>query len=230
MYRYEIHCHTSEGSACAYSTGAEMAQFYHDQGYDGLVVTDHFYHGNTAVPRDLPWDEWVARFCRGYEGAKARGDEIGLSVFFGWEYSFYNSDFLTYGLGPEWLLQHPDLIHWSIEDYLDRARAAGAAIVHAHPFREAPYVSKMVLIPWRIDAVEVFNGGNRNEADNCRAAWFAAQYGLGETSGSDSHHVGWPRLGGIAVETPFQDCTDLANRIRAKEKFSLIRPEISENT
>ena len=42
MYKYELHMHTSEGSACARNTGAEMVDFYANMGYAGMVVTDHF--------------------------------------------------------------------------------------------------------------------------------------------------------------------------------------------
>lgn len=48
MYKYETHCHTSEASGCGMSTGAEMAQKYKDEGYDGIFITDHFFNGNSA--------------------------------------------------------------------------------------------------------------------------------------------------------------------------------------
>ena len=60
-YRYETHLHTCEGSACASASGAEMARAHKEMGYTGIFVTDHFFNGNTAVPRDLPWRERVER-------------------------------------------------------------------------------------------------------------------------------------------------------------------------
>ena len=84
-FLYETHMHTSQGSACAHSTGEEMARAYHERGYTGIIVTDHFFNGNSAVPKDLPWTERVERFLKGYEQAKATGEAIGLQVFFGWE-------------------------------------------------------------------------------------------------------------------------------------------------
>ena len=62
MYRYETHMHTSQASACASSTGAEMARAHLEACYTGIFVTDHFFYGNTAVPADLPWRERVERF------------------------------------------------------------------------------------------------------------------------------------------------------------------------
>ena len=58
-----------------------MAVKYKEEGYTGIIVTDHFFNGNTTVPRDLPWEERVELFCKGYENAKAKGDEIGLDVY-----------------------------------------------------------------------------------------------------------------------------------------------------
>ena len=108
-YLYETHMHTSEASACAGSTGAQMARAYKEAGYTGIIVTDHFFYGNTSVDRSLPWEEWVRRFCLGYEHAKAEGKRIGLSVFFGWEACYEGTEFLVYGLDQAWLLAHPQI-------------------------------------------------------------------------------------------------------------------------
>ena len=83
MYRYETHMHTMEASACANSSAADMADKYKAEGYDGIFITDHFFNGNSAVPRDLPWKERIELYCAGYENALKRGKEIGLDVFFG---------------------------------------------------------------------------------------------------------------------------------------------------
>ena len=54
-YKYEPHLHTKEASACAILTGAEQARLYKDLGYSGIIVTDHFFNGNTCIPKHLPW-------------------------------------------------------------------------------------------------------------------------------------------------------------------------------
>ena len=46
-YKYETHLHTSETSACAVSSAGDMVRAYADAGYTGIVVTDHFFNGNT---------------------------------------------------------------------------------------------------------------------------------------------------------------------------------------
>ena len=113
-YKYETHLHTREGSACARATAAEQVRSYYEAGYAGIIVTDHFFNGNTAVPRNLPWEERVNLFCLGYENAKAEGDRLGMDVFFGWESGYYGTDFLIYGLDKDWLLKHDDILEWSV--------------------------------------------------------------------------------------------------------------------
>ena len=66
MYKYELHMHTAEGSRCGKSPAAHMAEYYIERGYAGAVVSDHFYKGNTAVSRDLPWREFVEEYAKGY--------------------------------------------------------------------------------------------------------------------------------------------------------------------
>ena len=124
-FLYETHMHTSEGSACACSTGAEMARAYAESGYTGIIVTDHFYYGNTAVDRKLPWQEWVERYCLGYEHAKAQGDKLGLQVFFGWESCYSATEFLVYGLDKEWLLSHPEIKDATVEEQFQLVHAGG---------------------------------------------------------------------------------------------------------
>ena len=137
LFTIETHLHTAQGSACAVSTGEEMARAHKAAGYDAIILTDHFFGGNTAVPRDLPWAERIERYCAGYEQARAVGEAIGLKVFFGIEWAWHGTEFLTYGIGKEYLLAHPEMETWDIPTYLTNVRAAGAFVSHAHPFRQA---------------------------------------------------------------------------------------------
>ena len=68
-YLYETHMHTAEASACATGTGAEMVRAYAEFGYSGVIITDHFFNGNTSIPEYLPWEKRIELFCKGYENA-----------------------------------------------------------------------------------------------------------------------------------------------------------------
>lgn len=211
-YRYEPHLHTCEVSKCASSSGAEFARHFKSLGYAGIFVTDHFLNGNTMVPEELPWPDRVNLFCKGYDEAAAEGGRIGLDVFFGWEYSYGWAHFLTYGLGKDWLLSHPDLMGWDLMKYFDKVHADGGFIVHAHPFREG--VDLVHLVPGKTDAVEVVNGG-RAEEFNRHARDYAVSHGLHATAGSDIHSTKQRRLCGISCGVRIKDAYDYIAALRS---------------
>ena len=76
-FLYETHMHTCQASACGKATGREQARVYKEAGFTGIIITDHFFGGNTAVNRELPWEERIDLFFRGYEDAREEGERIG---------------------------------------------------------------------------------------------------------------------------------------------------------
>lgn len=186
-FKIETHLHTAEASACATATGAEQAVFRKKDGYDGIIVTDHFYRGNTRADRSKPWEDFIDEFCSGYENAKKKGDEIGLKVFFGWEENFDGAEMLVYGLDKEWLKRHPEMVNWTPEEHYRNIHEAGGFVVQAHPYRMRWYNKGIHLYPRFCDAAEVENKGNE-PPENVRAKRYAADFGLPMTGGSDIHH------------------------------------------
>ena len=197
IYRYDTHVHTEEGSACASARGADMVNAHIKAGYRGMIVTDHFFNGNTAVPENIPWELRVELFVKGFENAAEEAKGKDFDVFFGWEYSLHGTDFLTYGLDKDFLLKHPDILDWPIKEYFHKVHEAGGFISHAHPFREAFYIEELRLFPDHVDAVEVINASHTNPEFNEKALAYAKKHGLIQTSGSDSHHVDGIFGGGI---------------------------------
>lgn len=227
-YLYETHMHTSEASACAHNTGSEMAEAYAAAGYTGIIITDHFVGGNTAVDRNLPWTEWVERYCLGYEHAKEAGERLGLQVFFGWEAGFWGTEFLVYGLDKEWLLNHPEIQDVTVEEQMDLVHAGGGIISHAHPFREASYIPEIRLYPKFVDAVEGLNASHSgaklahvHPEYNDRAIVYAREYGLPMTAGSDQHSVDmlW---GGMAFPRKLRDIGDFCHAVLNREATELL--------
>lgn len=222
-FKYDTHVHTSEASGCARTTGAEMADAYKAKGYDGIMITDHFFNGNSAIPRKLPWEEKIDLFCRGYENAKKRGDEIGLTVLFGWEYTCSGgSDFLTYGLDKQWLKNHQEMMDIEIWEYAALVHKSGGFIVHAHPFRIWDYIKRLSLIPNDVDAVEAINSGGNLPEHNVRATWYAESYGLPMTAGSDSHNANDLPGGGIITDTEIKTIGDYYDVLKNNRIIKLL--------
>ena len=216
MYKLETHMHTKETSGCAISSAKEMVNAYKMLGYDGIIVTDHFVNGNTTVDTSLSWQEQINAHCKGYENAKAQGDKIGLDVYFGFEYSFYGTDFLTYGVDKNFLIAHPEIMNMQGYEYIDFIHENGGMVVEAHPFRQAFYIKTIRLYPSRIDAIEVSNTSNREEVWNERARLFAESYDLPMTGGSDAHRTDKIK-GGMIFENNVNDIFDYIDFVKSKQ-------------
>jgi len=216
IYKYDTHVHTSEASACASLSGAGYIKLYQKLGYDGIIITDHFFSGNTAIPKDLPWNERIELFCSGYESAKREGDRQGFPVFFGLETRFDGDEYLIYGLSKDWLLDHPDMPGWSRCEQFERVDADGGLVVHAHPFRERKYIPEILLAPYHVHAVEVANFGNPPEFDG-RAYHYAKHYALPMTAGSDIHSEAMAGKGtmGVSFDEPLLTIHDFVSRVKA---------------
>jgi len=216
-YKYETHMHTAEVSACAVKFAAQQVAAYKDRGYAGIIITDHFVNGYTTCPKDLPWDKKMHFFKKGYDEAKRMGDKVGLDVFLGWEFTIRGSDFLTYGLGLEFLLAHPGIDKFGIEKYSALVRENGGFLAQAHPYRDEYYIDHPFPVePQFIDAVEVFNVMDR-PSSNKKAFEFALQNNLPMQSGTDDHGRGNNLYSGIITETKAESIYDIINAIKSRQ-------------
>lgn len=233
-YAYETHMHTSQGSKCGRNTGAEMAKAYYEAGYAGIIITDHFYYGNTAPDRDLPWNDWVNEYCKGYEDAKAYGDVVGLDVFFGWEAGYDGTEFLIYGLDKQWLLSHPEIKDATVLEQFELVHKAGGIVIHAHPFREEFYIPEVRLFPEYVDGVEQTNMAHFHKKDitagymfNEKAEKYASEHDFPVTCGSDMHSTDlW--YGGMAFTHRLKDIYDFNNSVMNRDCVLLTGDRINE--
>ena len=205
--------HTSEGSKCSRLTAVEQVHQYKDAGYDGVIITDHFVNGNSSVDRTLPWIEQMRIQFSGFRAASIEGDRIGLKVFEGIEFAYNGTEFIVLGLGEDWFICHEETKDMSPDQFLPIFREAGAAVIHAHPYREAPYIHETRLYPNLVDAVEGFNLQNAPEWNN-KAFEYAQVNNLPITAGSDCHHIGNYGAGIELVEEP-RDINDLVRIIKS---------------
>lgn len=226
MYRYETHLHTVEASACGITPGREYPAIFKQRGYDGIFITDHFFHGNTRPSRELPWPDYVEAYMKGYEEAKKAGDEIGFKVFFGIEENFEGDEFLIYGVDKAFLLAHPEIPHWTREEMIKAVHDAGGAMMQAHPFRDRDYIKKIHLYSEEVDGIEGINTANTAN-DNLAALCYALKYQMMIQAGSDTHDkakIG-DLNGGILYEKPITSAQDYAERLRRRERPKIFYPE-----
>ena len=195
-YLYETHLHTIEGSACSDTPGKEYIAHMKRIGYSGIIVTDHFYNGNTAVPRTLPWNEWVENYCLGYEHAYEAAKGQDFDVFFGIEINFEGDEYLLYGIDKEWLLKTPEIIHMTRPELHKAVNAVGGIMLQAHPYRERGYLSTIHLAPNDVDGIEGFNAENPDH-QNSLGFRYGKEHGFLMSGGSDIHHLTQKHMGGM---------------------------------
>lgn len=216
-FLYETHMHTSESSKCGQSSAAQQVRAYKKRGYSGIIITDHFINGHCTCPRHLPWHEKMRHSISGYTAAKKEGDKCGLDVFLGWEFYHKGLEFLTYGLGLDFLLAHPDIDKKAPAEYSSIVRENGGYIAQAHPYRTSSYIINPGPVdPSLLDGIEVFNASEYKE-HNRKAFEFAKKHGLPMQAGSDSHstHVEYPS--GIAMQKKAESIHDIIAAITSHQ-------------
>ena len=188
-------------------------------------------HGNMAVDRSLPWKDWVNGFCKGYENALEEGRRVGLQVFFGWESGYNGTEFLIHGLDKEWLLTHPEIKDADVPTQYALVHEAGGMVIHAHPFREASYISEIRLFPDYVDGVEGVNATHSGTLAskrcmghpefNARALAYAKEHSLALTAGSDQHSTEMV-YGGMVFNRRLENSRDFIKAVLGNEAVCLL--------
>lgn len=223
MYKFETHLHTQNCSACSFSTPKQMIDALKEHGYAGTIITNHFYHGNTAIDRNLSWREFVEHYENDYLEAKEYGDKVGVKVFFGIEEAVGGGkEVIICGIDPEALKNCEDFLNYTVEQMSKFTHENGGIIIAAHPFRHRPYISEPDKEPDPdiFDAIEGFNLCNTEE-ENAKGLEFAKKCGLPSTSGGDVHvaeHVG---RSGIVFDYPIENVEQFKEGVKS-DNFKLI--------
>ncbi|MBI5870420.1 MAG: PHP domain-containing protein [Actinobacteria bacterium] len=168
--RLDIHVHTSPGSRCSQMT---VKAYFHDAtglGLDTLCITNHGETGD-------------------YEAMLALVPD-GLHVIPGVEISSPEGDFLVFSTDMLFLSSLEP-----VQSLPDRgSRPPETAVVWAHPFAGNPggagvaggYIKEITA---GVDGIEVFNGNWPDEQASALARSIAAEYGIAELGGSDTHRL-----------------------------------------
>ncbi len=217
MYKYETHLHTYPVSGCARAGVREVLSSYKELGYDGVFLTNHFLDGNINIDRTKPYAEKLAFYFSDYEEALCIGAELGIKVFLGVEMSYDGTDFLVYGLNPDWYFAHPEIMEMGVKEKLAFLIENGGYVVHAHPYRDSWYIDHIRLYPQSVQGVEVINA-NRTELENRMARLYAENYQLTMVAGTDNHLGGaQERFAGVMTPREITCEADYIEMIRAGE-------------
>lgn len=219
-YKYELHTHTKYGSRqCGRTEPKEIARLYKEQGYSGVVLTDHyspltfdFFHGFLNPKKFI--DDYINPY---YEMKKYEDDNF--SVMFGMELRHYGTgnDYLIYGVDPEWLREQGNLLAKFEKGVYELMHTQGYLVYQAHPFR--PYITR--CNPKYIDGVEIYNGKVPKESNEKAEAWAKKNNKL-MVSGSDFHIPKQLAKGGIITQKPIRNNADLLDTLKSMD-FEMIK-------
>jgi 3',5'-nucleoside bisphosphate phosphatase len=189
----EMHCHSSEHSACSHVCAVDLIRKAAQLGLQGLVLTDHHYF----------WPDEELLTTRNRAGIPddfilLSGQEISTSDF---------GDVLLFG--PKQTVEKQELKLSEL-----RNRFPEAAIVWAHPYRYKSDPSPERLLSGLIDAVEVINN-NHTILRNVHALedWHDLKFTA--TAGTDTHSDEYTGSFPTVFDHPFGTLEELAAEIRA---------------
>jgi predicted metal-dependent phosphoesterase TrpH len=223
MYKYDTHVHTSEVSPCGKVEAAEIVRLYKQEGYSGIVITDHYYDGFFNKSLGENWNNRLELYLKGYRNALEEGLKIGLDVLLGIELRFEGSpnDYLIYGITEKFLLDYPELYKFNPKEFKKLTDKMGLLIYQAHPYRK----NCTPASPDLLHGVEVYNGHPRHDSRNDLALKFGKDNNLKSLSGSDFHQRPDLARGGILVKEKIPTIEKFVEIIKDETRFSLIKSD-----
>jgi hypothetical protein len=63
-YKYETHFHTDETSPCGKVPAVTGVRLYHQAGYSGIIVTDHYFRGFFDIHPFTNWEKRIDLFSK----------------------------------------------------------------------------------------------------------------------------------------------------------------------
>ena len=181
----ELHAHTTWSDGVL--NPGELVDLYGGAGFDVLVITDHVVHSSARRHvRPETYSEYLAELDIEAERARKR---YGLLVLPGLELTVEDSDPRQAGHAVAVGLRRFVSVDDGLEPALGDARAAGAALIAAHPYplaRAAASHRRTACFSehpeWAASVVDRFELYNRDE----RFEW-VAERGLPSVATGDAH-------------------------------------------
>ena len=227
-YKYQMHTHTAPCSLCGRLTPTDLAEALIENGYQGAVLTNHFYHGNSGIDRseNTSWQEFVSAYEKDYIECKREAEKHDLDIIFSIEESVVPGlEILCYGVTPEVLYDNPQLRCGECDEWIRVMRENGVVVIQAHPFREAFYIPDPRPLPLEmLDGIEVFNRGNAKEYNDKAMMLANENPHLLRTSSADTHTPDTVGVGGIITTKRIKNEKELAQILRSRD-YELIIPE-----
>ncbi len=212
-FKTELHLHTSPVSSCSEIPPEEAVKIYAAEGYDALVVTNHFEP--SLLHRFADADSCVKWYLRDFYAAQEAGDREGVAVLLGMEIRFTEciNDYLVYGVDEEYLKEAYGYLDQGIEKFYRGMHREETVILQAHPFRNSMERADAKFL----DGIETFNMHPGHNSRVGMAARYAREKGMIVSAGTDFHHPGHQGMAAMLSKTLPTDSYAVAKILRSRD-------------
>jgi len=208
--KFDMHCHTKEGSLDGKVPVADYISKLMGLGYDGMLITDHnSYNGYRSWKRTIK-DKCFKDFV----------------VLKGIEYDTIDAGHMLIIMPETVKLAILEMRGLPVQFLIDIVHKNGGILGPAHPcgekyqsilntrkFREQPAIME------RFDFIEAFNACE-NTLSNAKASLFANQFDKQFFGGSDAHKMECVGLGYTIIEDSVYSESELISYVKAGESVS----------
>lgn len=211
-YKIELHAHTSPCSPCSELPPKEFISRLKEQGYDAVVVTNHFFPGGPFMQTEDPVGTYLADF----KEAQRIGAEEGITVLLGAEFRFEenSNDYLVFGVDEAFLRETVGQLGLTFRQFYERYHAENRLICQAHPFRNGI----VAMDGAHMDGIEAFNMHPGHNSRICTSARYADTENIPIlTIGTDLHHRGHEGSAALRAKTLPANNDELVALLRSRD-------------
>ncbi len=219
-YKFELHAHTNPVSPCSQIPAEEFAAKFIDNGYDGVVVTNHF----------LPWmkekysaKEYADYYLSDFETVKkTAGDKLTVCLGMEIRFSENDNDYLVYGIDGADVEKCWYYLDKGIDCFYREFKNDRNVIFQAHPFRDGMTRCN----PKSVDGVEVFNMHAGHNSRISTAAVYAKENNLLVSGGLDYHHEWQTAQTAVRFPEKITNSYDIAEFLKRRDMIFTVGDSI----
>jgi len=189
----ELHCHTSEHSACSHVNAIELIKGAFNLGMQAIVITDHNYQWGDIELKKVKQKAGVEDIFHVLAGQEIHTADYG--------------DILIYGAKETIKKQKVTLKEI-------REKNPEAAIIWAHPYRDGKIPPKEKLLNPLLDGIEIFSS-NHSVSESIRALKDWHEMKFKAIGGTDTHALSYTGAYPTLFDHPFSTIEELVNEIKA---------------
>lgn len=219
-FKIEMHAHTRPASPCGEATPTELAKIYAEQGYDAVVLSNHYsytYSKFTSAGVKTPEKEqFIEEYLKDFDEFAVECEKLGIKAILAAEARFNENinDYLIYGVDKDVLRSVYDYFDKGVTAFRTEVKLDRSVFIQAHPFRNNMTQVDASLL----DGIEVFNMHPGHNSRIGIASKYTKQNNLQiKTAGSDFHHKDVGHEGVSALRTKFlpSDTFELAEILKS---------------